>query len=464
MKEENDLSVIVMAAGKGTRMKSKLPKVLHKIAGKSMLDYVIDSVQELNPDNIFVVVGYEAETIKNSFDNRLEVKWVEQKEQLGTGHAIMQVLPFLKGYSGNVLVLSGDVPLLSTETMKNLLDIHEKYDAHATILTTILENPFGYGRIIKDSDGNIIKIIEEKDASGEEKLVKEINSGTYCFKWKSLDSYIKKITPQNAQGEYYLTDVIKLFEDNGLRIRSHATNSIEEVLGVNDRAMLAKITGIIREKINDGLMFSGVSIIDPKTTYIDSGVRIGVDSVIYPNTIIEGKSVIGSNCKLGPNSQIVNTTIGDNTEVTFSSVVDSGISDNCSIGPFSRIREKAFISNKCKIGNFVELKKTIFDEGVKASHLAYIGDAEVGTKTNIGAGTITCNYDGKKKHKTLIGENVFVGSNSTLVAPVSLEPDSYIAAGSVITQAVPSYALGVGRARQRNVDDWVLRKKEKENV
>jgi bifunctional UDP-N-acetylglucosamine pyrophosphorylase/glucosamine-1-phosphate N-acetyltransferase len=463
MKEKKDLSIIIMAAGKGTRMKSKLPKVLHRLAGKSMLDFVIDAVQELNPRKIYIIVGYEAETVKSSHDNRVPVTWIEQKEQLGTGHAIMQVVPYLQEYDGDIMILSGDVPLLSAQTMNNLLDTHRQENSATTILTTLLENPFGYGRIIKDENDCITGIVEEKDASTEERTVREINSGTYCFNWQDLSQYISKITPQNAQGEYYLTDVIKLFVDHSLKVKSFITPNIEEVLGVNDRATLARMGKIIREKINDDLMLSGVTIIDPETTYIDAGVQVGLDTIIYPNTIIEGRTTIGSSCLLGPNTRIVSSAVGDNSEITFSQVTDSVIHNHVSIGPFSRIREKAVINDNCKIGNFVELKKSNFEQAVKASHLAYIGDADVGAKTNIGAGTITCNYDGKKKHKTIIGSNVFVGSNSTLVAPLTLEPTTYIAAGSVITETVQTHALGVGRARQRNVENWVLRKKEKEN-
>jgi bifunctional UDP-N-acetylglucosamine pyrophosphorylase/glucosamine-1-phosphate N-acetyltransferase len=463
MKEKKELSIIIMAAGKGTRMKSKLPKVLHKIAGKSMLDYVIDSVKDLNPEQILVIAGYEADTVIQSFDNRVPVTWVQQTEQLGTGHAIMQVIPHLKDYTGDVMILSGDVPLLSAATMKKLVEINNQFKGGTVILTTLLDDPFGYGRIIKDENNNIIKIVEEKDAAPEERSVREINSGTYCFDWQNLRNFLTKITPQNAQGEYYLTDVIKLFVDQGLPVKSYITPHIEEVLGVNDRATLAKMGKIIRGKINEELMLSGITIIDPETTYIDSGVLVGIDTVIYPNTIIEGKSVIGSNCRLGPNTHIVNSTIGDFNEISFSSVVDSTINNKCAIGPFSRIRERAYINDNCKIGNFVEIKKSNFEAGVKASHLAYLGDADIGAKTNIGAGTITCNYDGKHKHKTIIGSDVFVGSNSTLVAPLTLEPTTYIAAGSVITETVKTHALGVGRARQRNVENWVLRKKEKEN-
>lgn len=459
MSNNNKLAVIVMAAGKGTRMKSKTPKVLHKLAGKSMLDLVLDSVQKLSPDKVFVIVGHEAETVKNSFDNRFEVTWVEQKEQLGTGHAIMQVIPYLEGYDGKVLILSGDVPLLSFETISNLFNAHVDLKAYATILTTIFENPHGYGRIIKDTSDNIIKIVEEKDASSEEKAVKEINSGTYVFDWSNLKLALGKITPKNAQGEYYLTDVIKLFVDFNLAVKSFITHKEEEVLGINDRLMLAQMSKLLRKQINEKHLMSGVTMIDPDSTYIDVTVSIGSDTTIYPNTILEGNSIIGENCIIGPNSHIINSEIGSGSEINSSSITDSKIAAECKIGPFARIREKANLGKKCKIGNFVEIKKSVLDSGVKSSHLAYLGDAEIGSESNIGAGTITCNYDGKNKNKTIIGENVFVGSNSTLVAPLLLEKESFIAAGSVITQTVPQYALGVGRSRQNNKENWVLRKK-----
>lgn len=459
MDKKRDLSIIIMAAGKGTRMKSKQPKVLHKTAGKSMLDHVIDSAIKLNPSKILVIVGFESQQIIDSYDNRFPLTWVEQKEQLGTGHAIMQVIPHLKDYDGDVMILSGDVPLLSTETMNDIFNSHAINNSYCTILTTLLDNPFGYGRIIKDESGNVIKITEQKDASEQEKLVKEINSGTYCFDWKNLNKYLLELTPQNAQGEYYLTDTIQMFVNNDLKVNSYITQDINQILGVNDRATLAKVSKIMRSIINEKHMMNGITIIDPDTTYIDSDIEIGIDSIIYPNTIIEGKSFIGSGTLLGPNTHIINSKIGDDVEVVYSSVYDSDIGNKTKIGPFARIREHAKVSDNCKIGNFVELKKTVFSEGVKASHLAYIGDAEVGKETNIGAGTITCNYDGKNKHKTTIGENVFVGSNSTLVAPITLETNSYIAAGSVITEVVHTNELGLGRARQRNVEDWVLRKK-----
>lgn len=463
MDKKRDLSIIIMAAGKGTRMKSKQPKVLHKTAGKSMLDHVIDSAIKLNPTKILTIIGFESQQVIDAYDNRFPITWVEQKEQLGTGHAIMQVIPHLEGYDGDVMILSGDVPLLTTETMNEIFKSHLDSNSHCTILTTLLDNPFGYGRIIKDENANVLKITEQKDATEEERLIKEINSGTYCFDWKNLNKYLLEITPQNAQGEYYLTDTIQMFVDNGLKVSSYITNDINQILGVNDRAMLAKVSKIMRSIINEKHMMNGVTIIDPDTTYIDSDIEIGVDTLIYPNTMIEGKSKIGSNALLGPNTHIINSDIGDKAEIISSSVQDSEIGAKSKVGPFARIREHAKVSSNCKIGNFVELKKTIFSEGVKASHLAYIGDAEIGTQSNIGAGTITCNYDGEKKHKTIIGENVFVGSNSTLVAPINLEKDSYIAAGSVITETVKTNDLGVGRARQRNVENWVLRKKEKSN-
>lgn len=452
------ISVIIMAAGKGTRMKSEKPKVLHELLGKSMLGYVIDSVSNFNLDNLFVLVGHQADEVIESFKNNENIKWVRQEQQLGTGHAIMQVIPHLENYTGKVIILSGDVPLLSQNTINNLLEKHN--NSSATILTTKLDNPHGYGRIIKDQNSNVSKIVEEKDANTEEKLIKEINTGTYCFDWQKLKNALGKIDNNNAQKEYYLTDVIKILVNENEKVFTHLTENIDEVTGINDRKTLSYISSLIRKEINDKQMLNGVTLIDPNTTYIDANVKIGKDTIIYPNTIIEGDSIIGENCILGPNSLIRNSEISNNSTIEFSSVVDSKIGSECSIGPFSRLREKSIVNDKCKIGNFVELKKTTFENNVKSSHLAYIGDSEVGENSNIGAGTITCNYDGKKKHKTIIGKNSFIGSNSTLVAPINIENDAYIAAGSVITENVPSLSLGVGRSRQRNVENWVIRKRE----
>lgn len=459
----NNFSAIIMAAGKGTRMKSDLPKVLHQVCGKSMLDHVIDTVAGLKPENIFVIVGHESDKVISSFDNRVNLTWVEQKEQHGTGHAVMQVVPYLKNYDGNVLILSGDVPLITQETVKNLISFQQDNSLEATIMTTILDNPFGYGRILKDENENVVGIVEEKDSTQEQKLIKEINSGTYCFNWTNLNLALKEITPKNAQGEYYLTDAIKLFSSRNLKMKTFCINNIEEVLGVNDRVALSEMSKMLRKRINTKHQVNGVTFIDPENTYIDSDVIIGRDTIIYPNALIEGKTLIGNNCIIGHNSHIHSSEIGDNSKIINSHIFNSKISSNCEIGPFARIREKSVILDKVKIGNFVEIKKSILSEGVKASHLAYLGDAEIGSNSNIGAGTITCNYDGKNKHKTFIGSNSFVGSNSTLVAPIIIESDAYVAAGSVITSTVPKYSLSLGRAKQVIKDDWVLKKREKKN-
>lgn len=337
MKKIENLSVIIMAAGKGTRMKSSLPKVLHQVSGKPMLEHVIDSVSEFLPDKIITIVGHGSEQVKEYFKDFDRLAWVEQKEQLGTGHAVMQVFPELENYQGNVLILSGDVPLLSAITIEKIFEVHQQEKADATILTTIMDNPFGYGRIIKDNNENIVKIVEEKDCSKQEKEVKEINSGTYCFNWQYLNKFLKQITPKNAQGEYYLTDVIQLFVDNNLKVRSFITEKIEEVTGINDRPTLAEIENIMLEKTLKDIMISGVTIKSTKTTYINSTVKIGNDSIINPNTTIEGNTIIGSNCIIGPNVYIKDSIIGDNVEVSFSTIKNSEVLTNSKISSFSEL-------------------------------------------------------------------------------------------------------------------------------
>lgn len=333
-----------MAAGKGTRMKSTLPKVLHTVSGKPMLEHVIDSVSNFQPDNIFVIIGHGAEQVKEYFAENQKLTWVEQKEQLGTGHAIMQVFPHLTDYSGDVLILSGDVPLLSKETIEEIFNVHQNDSSQATILTTIVDNPFGYGRIIKDEKNNVIKIVEEKDCNNQEKSVKEINSGTYCFNWNYLNRFLNQITPKNAQGEYYLTDVIKLFVENNLNVKSYITTKIEEITGINDRYTLSEVEQIMQKNKLREIMLSGITIKSPDTTYIESEVVIGSDSVIYPNTTLEGKVFIGANCSIGPNTYIKDSKIGANSNLAFCMIKDSALKDNYVAVPFSEmINERNFL-------------------------------------------------------------------------------------------------------------------------
>lgn len=462
-----NLIVIIMAAGKGTRMKSTLPKVLHPVAGKTLLEHVLINTSKINPYKLFIIVGYKADSVKkvilenkeNIDLKKLEI--VEQIEQLGTGHAIMQVEPLLDNFEGDVIIVSGDVPLLTSKTLLNLYELHIKNKSAVTILSTKLENPTSYGRIIRDNNNNVIKIVEEKDATLEEKFIKEINSGTYCFNWLVLKQALKQINNNNAQKEYYLTDTIHIIKEKNQTILAHCTDNPVEVLGVNDRVELANISNIIYKRINEDLMRSGVSIIDPNSTYIDYNIEIGKDTIIYPQTFLMGNTKIGSNCIIGPCCQLTNTVVGDNTKVIFSVTNSCKIGSNTQIGPYTQIREGSFIDDNCRIGNFVELKKANLKKGVKASHLSYLGDVEIGSDSNIGAGTITCNYDGKNKHKTLIGERVFVGSNSSLVAPVILENNSYIGSGSVITKDVPEGNLAIARGKQRNIEGWVNKKFKK---
>lgn len=333
-----------MAAGKGTRMKSTLPKVLHTVSGKPMLEHVINSVSNFQPDNIFVIIGHGAEQVKEYFSENQKLTWVEQKEQLGTGHAIMQVFPHLINYNGDVLILSGDVPLLSKETIEEIFNVHQNESSQATILTTIIDNPFGYGRIIKDENNNVTKIVEEKDCNKEEKLVKEINSGTYCFNWNYLNSFLKQITPKNAQGEYYLTDVIKLFVENNLNVKSYITTKIEEITGINDRYTLSEVEQLMKKNKLREIMLSGVTIKSPDTTYIESDVTIGSDSVIYPNTTLEGKVVIGANCTIGPNAYIKDSKIGANSNLAFCVIKNADLKDDYLSTPFSEMtNERNFL-------------------------------------------------------------------------------------------------------------------------
>lgn len=444
---------VVLAAGQGTRMKSKLYKVLHPVCGKSMVEHVIDNINTLNTNRIVTVVGHGADMVKETLGDKSE--YVLQAEQLGTAHAIQQAEQLLGGLEGTTLVVCGDTPLIRPETMQALFEHHQKTNAKATILTAMADDPTGYGRIIRNASGQVSQIVEQKDASSEQLLVKEINTGTYCFDNKSLFETLKLVKNDNAQGEYYLPDVIEILQKQGEIISAYMTSNFDETLGVNDRYALSQAEELMRARINEQHMRNGVTIINPASTHISSEAIIGSDTIIKPGTIIEGKTVIGEDCVIGPNSHIVNTIIGDRTTIHSSVLIDSTVGNDTAVGPFAHLRPESSLGDKVKIGNFVEVKKSSLGNNTKVSHLSYIGDAEVGQNVNIGCGTITVNYDGKNKFKTVIEDEVFVGCNSNLVAPVTLKEGSYVAAGSTITKEVPSEALAIARSRQENKLNYV---------
>ncbi|MDZ5713789.1 bifunctional UDP-N-acetylglucosamine diphosphorylase/glucosamine-1-phosphate N-acetyltransferase GlmU [Jeotgalibacillus haloalkalitolerans] len=446
---------VILAAGQGTRMKSKLYKVLHPVCGKPMVEHVLEQVKEANMQEVITVVGHGAELVQSKLEGRSE--FVLQAEQLGTAHAVMQAKDRLQGKDGITLVVCGDTPLITTETMSSLIQHHEEQQAKATILTAHEDNPAGYGRIIRGEDGLVTKIVEHKDANEEELAVQEVNTGTYCFDNKALFETLEKVNNDNAQGEYYLPDVIEILKNEGQAIAAYQTPSSDETLGVNDRVALSKAEQLMRTRINEQQMRNGVTLIDPASTYISADAVIGSDTVVYPGTVIEGNTVIGGECTIGPNSEIKDSKVADRTVIKQSVVHDSEIGSDVNIGPFAHIRPQSAIEDEVKIGNFVEIKKTQFGKGSKASHLSYIGDAEVGSGVNLGCGSITVNYDGQKKHLTKIEDDAFVGCNSNLIAPVTIGKGAYVAAGSTINKDVPGEALSIARARQENKEGYAKR-------
>lgn len=452
------IAVVVLAAGKGTRMRSRLPKVLHKIAGKYMVRHVLDACRMLAAAKIILVVGYRGEEVQQSLGPAYEYAW--QREQLGTGHAVLQAAKLLTPDYDTVLVVCGDTPLLTAETLTKMLEMHRQEQAAATILTASLPNPAGYGRIIRDKTGAVVKIVEQKDANPAELLVKEINAGTYCFNAGYLQDALLKLAPDNAQGEYYLTDVVELLTEQQLKVVAYETATVAEIMGVNSRVQLAWAETELRMRINTNLMESGVTIIDPANTYIESDVQIAEDTLIYPYTFLRGDTVIGEGCEIGPNCTIENSTLAAGCTVKYSIILDSKLGENCQVGPFSYLRPGNNLGRDVKVGDFVELKKTSVGIGSKIPHLSYVGDAEIGNKVNIGAGTITCNYDGVAKWPTVIEDNAFIGSNSNLVAPVKVEQGAYVAAGSTITKDIPGGSLGVARGRQVNIPGWAQKKQQ----
>lgn len=443
---------IILAAGKGTRMKSKLYKVLHPVSGQPMVEHIINRVSETNPDQIITIVGHGAEQVKAQLGERSE--YALQAEQLGTGHAVLQAASFLQGKEGTTLVISGDTPLLTTETLNNLFEYHQGKNASATILTAQAEDPTGYGRIIRDHIGIVEKIVEQKDTTPEEALVQEINTGTYCFDNQALFEALNKVGTDNAQGEYYLTDIIEILKDAGKTVAAYQTEDFDESMGVNDRIALAKANELMRQRINKMHMVNGVSFVDPATTYIDAGVEIGSDTVIEAGVQLQGKTVIGSDCVIGAHSRIVDSVIEDHVVVEHSVIEKSLVKSHADVGPFAHLRPKSEIGEGVHIGNFVEVKNAEIGKNTKVGHLTYVGDATLGEEINVGCGVVFVNYDGKNKHRTTIGDHSFIGSNANIIAPVEIAKNTSVAAGSTITEDIPEYAMAIARARQVNKEEY----------
>ena len=448
---------VILAAGKGTRMKSALPKVLHAVGGQSMLRHVMTAAEQAGAKRTIVVVGFGGDQVQAEIGAAAE--YVLQAEQLGTGHAMMQAQPVLAGYTGTVLLLCGDTPLLTGNTLQQLVAAHQQSGAAATVLTAMPADATGYGRILRDKSGQVLGIVEQKDATPEQKQIGEINTGIYCFEAAPLFAALAGLTCNNAQQEYYLTDVLAILAQAGQRVGAVEVADFQETLGINSRLQLAEAEKILRQRKLLELMDSGVTVMDPASTFVDASVSIGEDTVLYPFTWLEGKTTIGRDCRIGPNSRIADSQLGDAVTLHFSYAHECKIADGVTVGPYVHLRPDAELAAGVKVGNFVEVKNSRVGVGSKLPHLSYIGDADIGSGVNIGCGTITVNYDGKKKHRTVVGDTAFVGCNSNLVAPVSVGAGSYIAAGSTITKDVPDGALGVGRARQANSAGWVEKKK-----
>ena len=446
---------LILAAGQGTRIKSSLPKVLHKVCGKEMVNHVIDTMRKAKIDDINVIIGKGAELVKERTASR-NISYSLQEEQLGTGHAVKCAIDFLKGKKGVVGVFAGDAPLIKPETIEKLFETHNENKNHATLLSSIVEDPTGYGRIVRDGE-EVLKIVEHKDCTEEELKINEMNAAIYCFDIESLLSSLEKLSNDNKQGEYYLTDVIGILKDEGKKVGALSID-YEETIGVNSRIQLAEAENILRKRINNRHMENGVTLIDPNSTYIGDDVEIGRDTVIYPGNVIGGNTKIGENVVLYPNSRISNSTISNNVEIQSSVIIDSKIGEGTTVGPFAYIRPESVIGNNARIGDFVEIKKSNIGDNTKVSHLTYIGDANVGENCNFGCGTVVVNYDGKKKHTTTIGNNSFIGCNTNLVSPVTVEDNTYIAAGSTIVNDVKKGELAIARSKQRNIEGWVDKK------
>lgn len=439
---------IVLAAGQGKRMKSKLYKVLHPVCGKPMVGHVLQTVEQVRCERSVVIVGHGAETVRSYLGDSAE--YALQEEQLGTGHAVMQAKDLLAGEQGSTIVICGDTPLVTSETLEGLLELHESSQAAATVLTAHMDNPKGYGRVIRSEQGEVLRIVEQKDCSPEEDAVCEINTGTYCFDNAKLFSALDNVTNDNAQQEYYLTDVIGIMREAGEKVLAYQTQDYAESIGVNDRLALSEAEQFMRERIARRHMLNGVTIIDPASTYIGADVTIGADTVLHPGTILKGKTVIGGDCLIGPNSEIEDSVIADGVTVKHSVLCEAEVGASTTVGPFAYLRPGAKLGEHVKVGDFVEVKNSTIDDHSKVSHLSYIGDAKVGKNVNVGCGAITVNYDGYNKSVTEIEDDAFIGSNVNLVAPVKVGKGAFVVAGSTITKSVDANEMAIARSRQEN--------------
>ncbi len=444
-------------------MKSARPKVLHRVAGIPMVDWVLASASALEPATTTVVVGHEADALQAALSGRPGLTFVVQEPQRGTAHALLMAEPALRGRTGTLVLLYGDVPLLTAETLKRLRDRHTAARAAATVLTAIVDRPHGYGRIVR-SGGQIARIVEERDASSAEREIREINSGIYAFALDGLFDAVRAIAPHNAQQEYYLTDLVAIDRQRGLEVETLTVSNAAEIRGINSRSELAEVSRIVRQRKNDELMAAGVTIEDPATTYIDAGVQVGADTIVHPGVSLEGRTTIGSGCEIHSGVRIVDSRIGDRVTVLNHCVITNAVvAAEARIGPFAHLRNDADVRERARVGNFVELKKTVLGAGSKSMHLAYLGDATIGANVNIGAGTITCNYDGVKKNVTVIEDGAFIGSDSQLVGPVTIGAGAYVGSGTTVRQDVPAGSLAVSAGTQRNIEGWVGKKQNKKN-
>ncbi|MCI0623762.1 MAG: bifunctional UDP-N-acetylglucosamine diphosphorylase/glucosamine-1-phosphate N-acetyltransferase GlmU [Acidobacteria bacterium] len=455
-----NLTLLILAAGKGTRLKSNLPKVLHRLAGKPLIEYVVEAARPLGPSATCVVVGYEAGQVQRALSH-LPLQFAVQEPQLGTGHAVQIASSFWQPNRGNLLVLSGDVPLISTETLQQMLCEHTQSAASATLLSTKLDNPARYGRVVRGPRGDVERIVEHKDATAEELRLDEINTGIYCFAVSDLAQVVGQLSAENSQREYYLTDCIGLLKKQNKRVSAVICKDPVEVGGMNSRVELAELERIVRQKKLEQLMLDGVTVIDPASTYVEPGVQVGADTVLYPNVFLEKASVIGARCQIYPNVRISASTLEDGVVVLDSCLIsESRVRTGSQVGPFAHLKNHTVVGRQARIGNFVEIKNSQIGDNTKAAHLSYLGDAEIGQDVNVGAGTITCNYDGFTKSKTIVEDGVFVGSDSQLIAPVTVHRGAYIAAGSTIEQDVPEEALAIARSHQVNKEHWARKKRE----